>query len=71
MENDALIGRFSEYDVTMETLRDDVAYFRNQLAGVQQDATLNSQMTRRVDEVVRKVTELEERIIRKALLTPF
>ena len=71
MENEALIARISEYDVTMETLRDDVAYFKNQLAGVQQDATLNSQMIRRVDEVVQKVTELEDTIIRKALLTPF
>ena len=71
VENEALIARISEYDVTMETLLDDVASFRSQLTAVQQDATLNSQMTRRVDEVARKVTELEERITRKALLTPF
>ena len=71
MENDALIARISEYDVTMETLQDDVTSFRSQLTGVQQDVTMNSQMTRRVDEVARKVTELEDTIIRKALLTPF
>ena len=71
LENEALIARISEYDVTMETLLDDVASFRSQLASVQQDVTLNNQMTRRVDEVVQKVTELEEGITRKALLTPF
>ena len=71
MENDALIARISEYDVTMETLQNDVTSFRSQLTGVQQDVTMNSQMTRRVDEVARKVTELEERIMRKALPTPF
>ena len=55
MENDALIGRFSEYDVTMETLLDDVASFRSKLTGVHQDVTMNSQMTSRVDEAVQKV----------------
>ena len=66
MEHDAEIARVVEYGITIDALQDDVASFRNLLTGFQQDPTLNSQGTHRVEEVAQKVTELEASIIRKA-----
>ena len=67
-EYELVTERLSGYDVTIETLLDNVASFGNQLANVQRDVTLNNQRTRRIEELAQKVTELEERVIRKFLI---
>ena len=64
-EQDTLIRRISNYDVTLETLQANIASLRNLLADVQEDVTLNTQRTHIVEEVAQKVTELEERVMRK------